>query len=168
MSQVHSIRGMSRILNPDNVDPNTNYSEIEKQLIHHSQESEHSKIDTLLYPYFSYETKFRFTGRVDLLTDSTIWELKCTSQINMDHKMQVVIYMWLWRILYESDTTEKKEFKILNIRTGEQVRVDATMEDLTMVVVALLRNKYGKPEKQTDEEFVANCREYILADTIFY
>jgi hypothetical protein len=86
----------------------------------------------------------------------------------MDHKMQVVIYMWLWRILYESETTEKKEFKILNIRTGEQLRVDATMEDLTTVVVALLRNKYGKPVKHTDEEFVSNCREYILVDTIFY
>jgi hypothetical protein len=143
-------------------------SEIEKQLIHHSQESEHSKIDTVLYTYFGYETKFRFTGRVDLLTDSTIWELKCTSQITMDHKMQVVIYMWLWRILYEPETQEKKEFKILNIRTGEQLRVNATLEDLTTIVVALLRNKYGKPVKPTDEEFVSNCREYILADTIFY
>jgi hypothetical protein len=143
-------------------------SEIEKQLIHHSQESEHSKIDATLYPNFGNETKFRFTGRVDLLTDSTIWELKCTSQITMDHKMQVVIYMWLWRILYESESQQKKEFKILNIRTGEQLFINATMEDLTRVVVALLRNKYGKPEKQTDEEFVANCREYILADTIFY
>lgn len=142
-------------------------SEIEKQLIHHSQESEHSNIDALLYPHFGHETKFRFTGRIDLLTDSTIWELKCTSQITIDHKMQVVIYMWLWRILYESETQQKKEFKILNIRTGEQLRVDATIEDLTTVVVSLLRNKYGKPLKQTDEEFVANCREYILADTIF-
>jgi hypothetical protein len=86
----------------------------------------------------------------------------------MDHKMQVVIYMWLWRILYESETQQKKEFKVLNIRTGEQQRVDSTMEDLTKIVVALLRNKYGKPSKQTDEEFVSNCREYILADTIFY
>jgi hypothetical protein len=86
----------------------------------------------------------------------------------MDHKMQVVIYMWLWRILYEPETQEKKEFKILNIRTGEQLRVNATLEDLTTIVVALLRNKYGKPVKPTDEEFVSNCREYILADTIFY
>jgi hypothetical protein len=55
----------------------------------------------------------------------------------------------------------------LNIRTGEILRLDATMEELTQIVVALLKNKYGKAEALTGDEFIANCRDYILADTIF-
>jgi hypothetical protein len=142
--------------------------EIEKQIIHHSQDLDHIVIDSVLSPYFGNEIKFRFTARVDLLTEQTLWELKCTSQISMDHKMQVVIYMWLWRILFESqDTSNKKECRILNIRTGEQLRLDATMDELTHIVVSLLRNKYEKPKKQTDTEFVQKCEEYILSDMIF-
>ena len=56
--------------------------------------------------------KFRFSARVDLLTDNTLWELKCTSQLGMDHKLQVIIYAWLWRVLFD-ETMVKKEIKLL-------------------------------------------------------
>ena len=139
----------------------------EKQIIHHSLELEHAKFDTLLNTHFDNEYKFRFSARVDLLTNDTLWELKCTSQLAMDHKLQVIIYAWLWRVLFDEDSTNTREYKLLNIRTGEILRLDATMEELTQIVVALLKNKYGKAEALTGDEFIANCRDYILADTIF-
>jgi hypothetical protein len=142
--------------------------EIEKQIIHHSQDLEHTNLDSVLFPYFGNESKFRFTARVDLLTESTLWELKCTSQLTMDHKMQLVIYAWLWRVLFESaEETQKKQFRILNIRTGEMLRLESGMDDLTKIVTSLLRNKYEKPKKLTDPEFIQKCGEYIVADTIF-
>jgi hypothetical protein len=141
--------------------------EIEKQIIHHSQDLEHVNLDSALFPYFGNESKFRFSARVDLLTESTLWELKCTSQLTMDHKMQLVIYAWLWRVLFESDEAQRKQFRILNIRTGEKLRLESGMEDLTKIVTSLLRNKYEKPMKLTDSEFVQKCGEYIVADTIF-
>lgn len=133
--------------------------EVEKQLIHHSMELEHTKIDALLYQYFSYEIRFRFSARADLITDDTLWELKCTSKISIDHLMQVVIYAWLWRMTCTPEQ-EKKPCKILNIRTGEQLRLNATTEELTQIVVALLRGKYGKPVILEDDDFVNNCQEY--------
>ena len=36
------------------------------------------------------EGKYRFTARVDMITNDTIWELKCTSQISVEHLLQVV------------------------------------------------------------------------------
>jgi len=143
-------------------------NEFEKQIIHHSLELEHAKLDAKLYEHFGYETKFRFSARIDLLTNDTLWELKCTSNLTMDHKLQVIIYAWLWRVLFEGDeSTNKKEHKLLNIRTGEILRLDATLDELTEIVASLLKGKYGKNTILTDEEFTANCKDYILADTIF-
>jgi hypothetical protein len=143
-------------------------NEFEKQIVHHSFELEHAKLDAKLYEHFGYETKFRFSARIDLLTDDTLWELKCTSNLTMDHKLQVVIYAWLWSVLFEGDeTTNKKKYKLLNIRTGEILRLDATVDELTEIVASLLKGKYGKNTILTDEEFIADCNDYILADTIF-
>ena len=133
--------------------------EIEKLLVHHSMDPEHILIDAALYPYFSYETRFRFTARVDLITENTLWELKCTSKITLEHLMQVVIYAWIMRIL---NPEKEKMCKILNIKTGERMRLDATTDELTQIVVALLRGKYGKIKVLDDNEFIAQCREYIL------
>jgi len=131
---------------------------IEQLLIHHSQEVEHGVIDTTLYPYFSYETRYRFSARIDAETESNLWELKCTSKLSIDHMMQVVIYAWLSRLLHPEII---KPFKLLNIRTGECLRLDATMEEMTQIVVALLRNKYGQPEVVDDDSFIQNCTDYI-------
>lgn len=145
--------------------------EIEKTLIHSSMEPEHVALDALLYPYFSYDKRFRFNARVDLLTLSTLWELKCTSKITLEHLMQVVLYAWISRGLEANnndmninDHNHKKECKILNIRTGERLRLEATTDELTQIVVALLRSKYEEPEILDDDEFIAKCREHILSN----
>jgi len=133
--------------------------EIEHLLVHHSQESEHALIDAALYSHFSYEMRFRFSARLDLVTQDTMWELKCTSKISQDHLMQVAIYAWLWRIL---NPECPRMCRILNIQTGEKMRLDATMEDLTQIVAALLRGKYGNVEILDDEDFVEKCRRTII------
>jgi hypothetical protein len=137
-------------------------TEIEKELIHHSQEKEHISIDQVLFPYFGYETRFRFSARIDLLTEDTLWELKCVSKISLDNLMQLVIYAWLTKILYPEKT---HQFKILNIRTGERLSLVADMSDLTYIVVALLDSKYGKKEMIEDDDFIQKCRNYITDET---
>jgi len=136
--------------------------EIEKLLIHHSQEVEHAAIDAALYPYFSYEMRFRFSARADLVTTTTLWELKCTSKISQDHLMQVVIYAWLWQVLHPSCP---RVVRILNIQTGECLRLDATLDNLTYIVSALLRGKYQTEEPISDDEFIRQCRDHIASTT---
>jgi hypothetical protein len=120
------------------------------------------KIHNILLPYFGGK-KFIFQGRIDLVTEDTVWELKCVSGITHEHMLQLVIYAWLWRATEENmETLENiKTFKLFNVRSGEVYLLHAEMQELTNIMVLLLNNKYGeKPEKSVDG-FLNECVEYI-------
>jgi hypothetical protein len=129
----------------------------EKVLIDYSMEKEHEDIDEVLKPYFN-NTMFRFSARVDAVTESTLWELKCTSKITLEHKLQVVVYAWLWKILVNDD----KNIRILNIKTGEVLQLEATIDELTLIIVSILQGKYCEPIVKTDEEFIEDCVKYLM------
>jgi len=123
---------------------------IEETILNPSMDLEHELIDAVLAQFFENK-KFRFTARTDLITASTVWEIKCTSKISMDHLLQVVIYAWLWRV---TKPDEPKVFKIFNIKTGEILRLSGSHEDLDYIVIAILQGKYLQHEPISDEEFV--------------
>lgn len=129
---------------------------IEKTIIHQSQELEHESIDLFLSEYFINTLKFRFTARADLITQTSLWEIKCVREITMDHQLQVVIYAWILRM-----KSVEKEVKIYNIRTGEIQLLDATKEELDYIVISLLQGKYQQINKKSDEEFLEDCRQII-------
>jgi len=131
---------------------------IEETIIHQSEDAQHKNIDAFISQHYEPHYKFRFTARMDLITEKTLWELKCTSKISIDHILQTVIYAWLWRTQYPED---KRDFKILNIKTGEIKRLDATKDDLDSIILALLRGKYQETKPKTDEEFLAECQQSI-------
>lgn len=130
-----------------------NKPEIEKTIIHHSEEEDHRKIDEFLGQYFPAHEKFRFTARIDMLTDTSIWEIKCTSKISIDNLLQVVIYAWLWKMTHDEEENIK-EFKILNIKSGELMRLECTTEELNFIILAILKGKYVKHEVLIDSEFL--------------
>jgi tRNA G46 methylase TrmB len=133
---------------------------MEETIIYSGDDKAHRRIDEFLTPIFDANTQFRFTARVDLISDSTVWELKCTSKISLDHMLQVVIYAWLWKM--HSDELPSKEFKIFNIRTRELLSLNATLEDLNTIMIAMLKGKYKVQEAKTDEEFIASCSYGLL------
>ena len=128
---------------------------VEKQLIHYSHEKEHEILDKIMAVYFHNEKHFKFSARLDIESDKNIWEIKCTSKITQEHQLQVVIYAWLWKILYPE---QERTFYILNIRTGEKQTLQSSNEDLTRIVVTLLRNKYEDVEVLSDEQFITLCK----------
>jgi hypothetical protein len=127
---------------------------IEETILNPSMDKEHVLIDAALAQFFENK-KFRFTARTDLITASTVWEIKCTSKISMDHLLQVVIYAWLWLVTKPDDP---KVFKIFNIKTGEILRLDASREDLDYIVISILQGKYLEHEPISDEEFIRMTR----------
>jgi nucleoside-triphosphatase THEP1 len=129
---------------------------IEKTIIHQSMDLEHNTLDILLSEYFDDSIKFRFTARVDIITQSTLWELKCVREITIDHLLQVIIYAWLYRHLFPNDI---KDVKIFNIRTNEVLQLNATTEQLNFVVIHLLQGKYHSSEPLSDSDFVKQCRD---------
>ena len=130
----------------------------EKVLIDYSMDKEHEDIDAILKPFFDKETIFRFSARLDLVSENTVWELKCTSKITIDHLLQVVVYAWLWKIL----VADERRIRILNIKTGELLELCASLDELTFIVVALLKGKYCDPIVKTDEEFVRDCQNMFV------
>ena len=135
---------------------------VEDTIIHESSEEQHEKIDEYLRTIFDETRQFRFTGRVDLISETIAWELKCTSEITIEHLVQVIIYAWLWKMRHSyTEEYEEKVFKIFNIKTGEIFRLDATMEDLNTIVTTLLKGKFQEPVKKTDDEFIEDCQNCI-------
>ena len=138
---------------------------IEHAIIDHSMEMETERAREVLAPYFvGYAKQFRFMAVVDCLTPRTLWELKCTAILSTEHQIQVAIYAWLWHIV---SPDSPREIRLFNVRTGEIQRLDATFEELTEIMVALLKGKYDKPNEKPDDVFLAECRELCLEKQVF-
>jgi len=131
---------------------------IEKTIVHYNEDEEHSSIDSILEPHFGTKRRFRFYARVDLLSNTTLWELKCTSELSYEHKIQCVIYAWLYKILHPDTPVSTKLF---NIRSGEIYRLDGTMEEWTEIMVELLKGKYGEENAKSDGDFLKDCKDSI-------
>jgi len=99
--------------------------------------------------------QFAFSGRVDLMTKGVLWELKCTSEITAENMIQTVVYAWIVRTL---DPGFSKKVKIFNIKTGQVLRLDASLDELTMIVVAILKGKYERQPPSTEADFLSECR----------
>ena len=128
-----------------------NVEQHEHVFIHPKMEDAHNMIDMLLQPELGLDVKYRFSARLDLITQESIWELKCTQQITIDHLLQVVIYAWLWRTINPDST---KKVKIFNIKNGEVMELRATIDELTEIMIELLRGKYEKVERLNDQQFL--------------
>ena len=144
----------------------------EHVFVHSKMEDAHEPLDRLLQTHLGTDVKYRFTARLDMITQESIWELKCTQQITVDHLLQVVIYAWLWRVLFpESDQTDpvtsspsqlvvagckpaNKKVKIFNIKHGEVLELRATTDELTNIMVELLKGKYDKNVRLNDAGFL--------------
>jgi hypothetical protein len=153
----------NRLRNVVGIDCQNEMPKIEEYIIYGSMDEQHVQIDQLLSPLFEGR-KFRFTARVDIITENILWELKCTSEISNDHKLQLVIYAWLWNMRVNPDgfqNTDEKIFKIYNMKTNELFTLNATIEQLNYIVISILKGKYQKNEEKTLEEFMYDCEQAI-------
>lgn len=150
----------SRLENTIGKECNNKKPKIEKLIIQQKDEDAHEEIDEFLSNVMETNAKFRFTARVDLVTEDTVWENKCTTILSIDHKLQLVIYAWLWKMTHREDEGNKeKKYKLFNIKTGEVLVLDATNEQLNYIMIELLKGKYFVQEKKNDDEFIEDCIE---------
>lgn len=128
---------------------------VEETIVFAGDNDAHSLIDVVLKEHFG-DKKFRFTARTDIITENTLWELKCTSKLTADHQLQLVIYAWLWMLCVPLDDVDgrMKEFKLYNVKTDELLVLDATFYDINEIMVLLLNGKYFQNKPKNDEEFV--------------
>ena len=97
-----------------------------------------------------------YTGRVDAIDSKTIWEFKCVTNLRDEHKLQLVVYAWIWNNCM-AKTKDSRKFKLMNIQTGEIFKLNnkkADKKKINKIMDLLLENKYSEHEDYTDEEFI--------------
>ena len=98
---------------------------------------------------------YRFSARADLMTETSLWELKCTGQLSLDHKLQLVLYAWLHQMKYSPQPIPSLKYYLYNIKTNEWLQLEASLDQLTQIVTEIMKGKYSKPVELSDEEFLA-------------
>ena len=107
-----------------------------------------------------------------MVTDDTLWEIKCVTKLTDEHKNQLLVYAWLH--LKKENGTTNKTFKILNVYDGELWELKAETEEkrkgIYSAVKALIKHYFDKDSKRvSDAEFVDICCEQVLvANFPFY
>lgn len=95
-------------------------------------------------------------GRMDVVSKDHVLEIKCVDALTLEHKMQLVVYAWIWR--EESAATEgSRVFKLVNIRTGDVLRLRSNSHLIDEAVRILMDNKYTKLPEVSDAVFVERC-----------
>jgi len=103
--------------------------------------------------------KIVVVGRLDVEDERYVIELKCTSQLTLEHKLQLIVYCWL---LNHLEPGFRKGFKLLNIRTGEVwiLNENYKIETIDMILDILIDNKYGLDKVITDQNFIDDCSKF--------
>jgi len=111
--------------------------------------------------------KVTITGRLDAVTEDTVWELKCVKELQLEHFLQLILYAWMWHEIYQ-EAHGPRRFKLLNMRTGELWELDSSSYHIPEVAQILLYNKYKVRSSLTDTEFLTQCKkkELVLEDDI--
>ena len=95
---------------------------------------------------------YNIGGFVDCIDKETVWEFKCTSEIDKGHYIQLAIYKFL------IDTNEEdslKKYRLFNILSNEIYSISASLEDLFKMINVLIEYKYNTPITQ-DIDFLKN------------
>jgi superfamily I DNA/RNA helicase len=103
-------------------------------------------------------------GRIDVVSDDDVYELKCVQALAIEHKLQLLVYMWMWncnarkpkdhRVPAQSG---KRRFFLLNVLSGERWELVASYRRLKDAVELMLESKYGKKAKFSDLAFIEEC-----------
>jgi hypothetical protein len=98
------------------------------------------------------------SARIDACDNSTLWEIKCTSKLNVEHMLQLIVYAWLWENCMK-ERYGSKRYKLLNIRTAQVLELEYDDKLVNAVVELLFMNKFEPKIKESDEIFLAKCQE---------
>jgi hypothetical protein len=96
-------------------------------------------------------------NRIDIYDDETLWEIKCTSSITIEHMMQLLIYAWLWEQCMKEKYGARK-YKLLNIRTGEVRELIYTDYIIVEITELIFINKYEPKNRDSDLIFLEKCK----------
>ena len=118
--------------------------------------NKYSRIDEFIERHMGKEFGIlRMNAIVDAISPDTIWEFKCVEALTTEHRLQLLIYAWIIRMTLSDEP--QRQFKLLNIRTGEMQTLDHSSPLVDEIMVMMLKAKFEKHVPKSDEEFVRDC-----------
>lgn len=116
-----------------------------------------SGLDWFEYVHDTYGV-IQLRGRLDAITTDYVWEFKCVDHLSIEHKLQLVIYYWMWIEAGMADVYGNKKFSLINIKSGQILELNNTNWYIVKQIVNLLLDeKYLEKKVLTDLEFVHMC-----------
>lgn len=93
-------------------------------------------------------------GRIDAFDEDNIYEFKCVSSISVEHKLQLIIYYWMWHNSLLKSNYGNKNGILINIRTGETIKLKNKPNVINEIVELVINDKLSCVSELTDEEFI--------------
>ena len=95
-------------------------------------------------------------GRIDAFDTDNIYEFKCVSFLTIEHKLQLIIYYWLWINSNLINIYGIKNAIIINIRTGETLKLINNIYTINQIFDLIINDKMTCIEELSDNEFINN------------
>jgi hypothetical protein len=120
------------------------------------------QVDWLEYEHDTYGL-IQLRGRLDAITNDCVWEFKCVDYLSIEHKLQLIVYYWMWSHAKMSNKYGNKKFSIINIKSGQILELNTTQYYIIEQIINILFDeKYLKKNEFTDLEFINMCNHSYL------
>lgn len=93
------------------------------------------------------------SGTVDIV------EVKCVQSLTFEHKLQLVVYSWLWSIDPQRCKKRIGNLYLYSIMTNECVTIKFDIEVIRSVINNLIAAKYNPPNVKSYAEFIRSINE---------
>jgi hypothetical protein len=105
------------------------------------------------------------------VSNNIMWLFKCSSSLSIEDKLQLAVMAFIDRktvsatsLVDDDDEKENcrgRQYKLLNIQTGEVLCLNSSNDGLSTIVDTLVESKYQTTGLLTTEQFVQNCRKIV-------
>jgi hypothetical protein len=107
-------------------------------------------------------------GEIDLIgSDDSIYEIKCTKNINLRHKLQLLIYNYLFNKNNSNSDVIKYKLSIYNLLSGIKYETIVTVMNHHMEQIINLFQKAGNISTNTRETQYTPMENNIFSDCLF-
>jgi hypothetical protein len=106
------------------------------------------------YKHKKYGT-IEICGRVDAIDDKNVWELKCVNNLILEHKLQLIIYYFIFT---KENENIDKNYKLLNMKSGEVFMLTKDNDKINYIMEKIFETKVIVKNKIDDEEFINLCK----------
>ena len=76
---------------------------------------------------------------MDAISDDTVWEFKCVDNLTIEHKLQLIVYYWMWKQAKFNLKYGKKDFCLINIKSGQILKLNLEYESCDYIIEQIMQ-----------------------------